>query len=633
MRYYFDTLPLHPPPGPLESLTSYLTRLAELNYIYHPYAILSNFLGKTTNQADYAPVSFGRMPFVAACEEACLLRTTFYHLVKKFGCKGDPIATEHFLRGTLSQGLRYCPRCVEEHGYYSLIWRFLCLPGCVEHGCWLVDRCGHCGQALPLFTAPLKIGFCPKCKGNLRTCLAEQMPQRETLVTQTRFRDLEFLLTPHPCEDSAPQLLASLGWQYAQLRQKKQLRQVDVDTQLGFQSVVALKIEHGAVLGTRSLPNHRLLFQRYIKYADLLNVSFLELFTNALCRKTAGKEPEANNQQSQVKGIQCQKRDHYIQYALHEPVVAEFSNHSVLQLRVREEKASSLGGLGQEVLSTSSEQNGFIFHEGTIKPWGMHEQEWLSKILSAYEQLTARRERVTVKAICQIVPMATTTLGRYPRIKSFLASVIKAGTFQAGRRKEQLREETLIAGVHRAVAFLKAEGRLVTQAAIAELVHLTVKRLRVRPTVRVLLDQVLVEERHAQAMLYEEGIRKQMLEAIRLLESQGKSVTQLAVGEILHCRVLDLTYRHPQIKALWQEINFSRSSKKRAQRKKREEQILGQVHESINLLQLQEKPVTATAIAKLIGMSVTSLKTYQQVALLLDSVIQSNRTHKKNLRY
>ena len=30
-QYYFDTLPIHPPPERLESLTSYLIRLAEAN--------------------------------------------------------------------------------------------------------------------------------------------------------------------------------------------------------------------------------------------------------------------------------------------------------------------------------------------------------------------------------------------------------------------------------------------------------------------------------------------------------------------------------------------------------------------------------------------------------------------------
>lgn len=91
-QYYFDTLPLHNPPEQFESFTSYLTRLAEMNGIKSitglasicsldnlPYGNTLRFL------RDCPPLSLGTLELITGCSEATLLRTTFYHLGKKFG--------------------------------------------------------------------------------------------------------------------------------------------------------------------------------------------------------------------------------------------------------------------------------------------------------------------------------------------------------------------------------------------------------------------------------------------------------------------------------------------------------------------------------------------------------------------
>lgn len=613
MRYYFDTLSAHPQPKPLESLTSYLTRLAEENHVSRPQSFLSNFWGKSSpslNQADSPPVSFGRLPLAAACEEVLLWRTTFYHLGKKFRCSSNQGAIARFLVGSLSQCLRYCPKCIEARGHYSLTWRFLDLSGCAEHGCRLLDRCSHCDQTLPFFTAPLKVGICPSCKGNLRNCLVEQLPQREVSIARTRFDDLAFLLTPHPCEEFAPHLLAALGRQLAQLRQKKQLRQVDVDKQLGYSSPTALNIEHGAMRGNNSLPHHRHSFQRYLKYADLLGVSFFDLFAGALSQKIAGEEPGMNDQQPQVRGFLSYKQDYQVDYVPREPGPTELSEYAIPLQSGGKAKVASLEEQGQEDPSDSLEQ------------------EWLDKVRLAYDQLIAREEPVTITAICQTIPVSVPTLSRYPRVQAFLASVISNRRYQTLRRKAQLHEETLVAEVNQAIDHLKIEGHPVTQAAIAELVHLTVQRLRGYPTIKVLLDQISVEEQRAKSMLSEEELLKQMQEAIDLLELQGQRVTQQTVGEILHHSVKDLTYYYPRIKARWQEVRAKRSCQQKIQTKQREEQLLKQTQDAINLLRLEGKCITAIAIAELVGMTVASLKHYPQVALLLDAAVQANRTRK-----
>jgi hypothetical protein len=62
MTYYFDVLPLHPPPEYLEALTSYLMRLAELNGISSMDGLSALCFPHqdrriTRDIADYPPVS------------------------------------------------------------------------------------------------------------------------------------------------------------------------------------------------------------------------------------------------------------------------------------------------------------------------------------------------------------------------------------------------------------------------------------------------------------------------------------------------------------------------------------------------------------------------------------------------
>jgi hypothetical protein len=88
--YTFDVLPVHPAPLPLESYTSYLTRLAESNGLtrYSDLAerLFPNFHAlKVREFTDYAPVSFGRLVDETLCSETDLQATTFFHLARKFG--------------------------------------------------------------------------------------------------------------------------------------------------------------------------------------------------------------------------------------------------------------------------------------------------------------------------------------------------------------------------------------------------------------------------------------------------------------------------------------------------------------------------------------------------------------------
>lgn len=200
-------LPLHPQPKPLESLNGYILRLAEANGLksVHELARLSG-LRKGWKDQDYSSILTGRLAGIARCDPNHLQDMTCYHLARHFACAGFSVeSTSPFFRGSLAPSLRYCPVCLDEQPYYHLTWRFLALSGCVLHGCSLLNTCGHCFAPIPLLPRRPRIACCPTCQGNLRTCPAFPLPQRETL--ERRARDLWWLLMP---AELAPEITSAL---------------------------------------------------------------------------------------------------------------------------------------------------------------------------------------------------------------------------------------------------------------------------------------------------------------------------------------------------------------------------------------------------------------------------------------
>jgi hypothetical protein len=68
--------------------------------------------------ADYPLTSFEEMPEATGCSKSQLLKTTFYHLGRKFGRSIAALRSDHFLLGSLVPCLRYCPACLSESSYY-----------------------------------------------------------------------------------------------------------------------------------------------------------------------------------------------------------------------------------------------------------------------------------------------------------------------------------------------------------------------------------------------------------------------------------------------------------------------------------------------------------------------------------
>jgi TniQ len=283
MTYYFDVLPLHPKPEYLESLTSYLMRLAEDNGISSVDGLSALCFPHqdrriTRDIADYPPVSFGNLTIVAASTEETLRTTTFFHLAVKFGRSTLPQPSSRFLSGSVAQYLRYCPACITEQRrrYYLLSWRFLMLTCCSKHKCRLLETCGYCYALIPLFTSPFKVGNCPRCQQSLQRSAATSVADTAELEVATHVHDdILFLLTPQLWEADSS-IIRRVGRRFAHTRQMKRCTAMEVAGQIGVTLTVVEGMERGDFQGRGAT------LQSYFKYAHYLGLSLKEVFTDVI---------------------------------------------------------------------------------------------------------------------------------------------------------------------------------------------------------------------------------------------------------------------------------------------------------------------------------------------------------------
>ena len=270
---WFDTLPVHPQPLPLESLCSYATRLVEANRLRWAGRLHRLFFPgfprpRADAFADLPPRSLGVMPTVTGCAESRLWATTFYYLGQRLINRTEPAKLGTFLKGSTVPYQRYCPACLSEQGYYHLAWRFYALPGCPQHQCYLLDWCGQCGEAIPLISVPARLGVCPACQIHLTTCITTPLSNLDHDLTIVRFHELVALLSPPTDQE------ANLGDQLAVHRERQGLATAQIARWLGFHRLdTVLAMENK---GNRYKPN----FQHYLNYAALLSLTLRDLFAS-----------------------------------------------------------------------------------------------------------------------------------------------------------------------------------------------------------------------------------------------------------------------------------------------------------------------------------------------------------------
>lgn len=203
-------LPYHPKFERRESISSYVIRLANENGYFNLNTFLQIvFSTKQDLQAalfgrirnDFAPRGdFRNLPALSGCTENELLATTFEYLFQYFPMEEKTsYAIRSLGKHCLKRTFSYCPACVREYGYYSLLWRFRNHPGCSEHALSLVGHCYKCKATLPL---PLsrrnaRIGRCPLCNADLTLAPAANLSSESLILAQDFEHNIEYLISPH----------------------------------------------------------------------------------------------------------------------------------------------------------------------------------------------------------------------------------------------------------------------------------------------------------------------------------------------------------------------------------------------------------------------------------------------------
>src|SRR6266849_5133574 len=398
----WNVLPLHPRPEVLESITGYITRLAEANGLQSINELGALVGGMTFSSLkrnpDYPTVVYPGLAHRTGHSEDGWLDMTFFHLIHYFGASLNSYALHRFLAGSFATHLRYCPVCLAERtpAYYSLLWRFLLLPGCSEHGVRFLDQCGHCGSPMPIFRPVPHLTRCPLCRGDLRTCKPSRLGSDEGEPTEQRTHDLSMLLTPGHWplwdEQSLQDLAEPVGEEYVLGLVETAIRQCRA------RGKAVLPGRIGDLVGTTG---SRL--KQYPRVKKLLDSYEAQ-------RKQEAVQLDSLREEGLVKQIEETLRR---LEACGEPIILQHVCDLVgLSYSWIVKKSPRIRGLFREYQKNRASRG---------LPPRLDEEAKVQGVQTAINMLVSQGEAVTLRRIRQIVRLTQKQLRHSPRIKALLA--------------------------------------------------------------------------------------------------------------------------------------------------------------------------------------------------------------------
>ena len=465
----WNLLPLHPRPEALESITGYITRLAEANglqSINELGALVGGMrLSSLKKNPDYPTVVYPGLAHLTGHSEDVWLDMTFFHLIQYFGVSMNTYALHRFLAGSFATHLRYCPVCLAERTptYYSLLWRFLLLPGCSEHGVRFLDQCGHCGSLIPIFRPVPQLTRCPFCRGDLRTCKPARLGSDEGEPTEQRTRDLSMLLTPGhwPLWEEQAKLI---GRRFQVLRQQRDLWIPEVAQRLGRETSIIRDIDYVSRFRKASLKD-------YMQYAALLRYSFCEIFDEQSLEALAepmGEEGVLELVETAIR--QCQARGKAVLSGRIGDLVGTTGSRLKQYPRVKKLLDRYEAQRKQEAPSLDP-----LREDGLVK-----------QIEETLRRLEACSEPIVLQHVCDLVGISYSWIvKKSPRIRELFREYQKN---RASRGlSPRLDEEAKVQRVQAAINMLVSRGEPVTLKRLRQMVRLTQKQLRRSPRIRGLL--------------------------------------------------------------------------------------------------------------------------------------------------
>jgi hypothetical protein len=199
---------------------------------------------------------------------------------------------------------------------------------------------------------------------------------------------------------------------------------------------------------------------------------------------------------------------------------------------------------------------------------------------------------------------------------------------QSVARYRKRMEDELVSRVETAIIHLEAHREPVTQAAISRLVGVNKNTLRRNAKVRSLLEQYeRLNHHHTKQFLSRENELIAKLEAaIKKLEISGLQITQQTV-----CGMADIQFRalrnYTRAKSFLVDSVKGHQALLLEEFLSFEEELVVKVERAIQQLEAQGEPVTKKAVAKIIGMSPTTLYHYPRLITLLEQIELKRRLY------
>lgn len=575
---YLNTLPAHPRPQALESLNSYLKRLAQANGIHH-LATFSHLTGIAQPECllELNPPSTWKQLVVATqCSEKELFALTSHFLAHKFAREQTP---GRFLANSVSLNLRWCPLCLAEQGYYQLPWYFLHVQGCPRHGLHLLDLCPHCHSRISLKSRSLRLTCCPHCTGDLRQAAVPSLTQPELTSCQRDWDDLLYLLTAqdwqvNPTLRVADAMRQRLGY----IRRLQNLKAHQLAQMLGLSEHVLGALENETQSGMGET------FADYLRYAAYFNLTLSKVF----------------HVSAQVGYIH--KDDLYANYLLEEAhsVVTQLKQQGI---PVTQEQVAQGLGHTASMLRKYPKIHALLRSEVAIrdKRTRSYEDQLYEQAQQLIQILQSRQERLSKRKIAlQLGYNPAKIRKHYSRVEQLLVSAVTEYQRQKPQRRTRLRQD-----VELALQVFRQRGDSITQKGLVQYLGVSGAKLSNDPSIQSLI----AEQQQAAHDCWFNALQERIANEMNLLLEQGVFVSQTKLLIRLHLTKHCFAH-YPELKAIWQTFDV-------AQRQQREVNLLTQVQTAIQTCQEQGTPLTFRTVEKMVGVTRLSMKGYPTVYALL----------------
>jgi transcriptional regulator with XRE-family HTH domain len=602
-RCFFDSLPVHPQPEQMESFTGYLTRLGEANRMGTIGELVITAFPNTSYQPsdavkmlnDYSTLSFGTLPITAACSENALRATTLLHLGKKFGRLSHPQALGGFFQGSVASHRRYCPLCLAEcsRPYYSLVWQFLCIPGCIRHGCHFLEECGHCRHKLPLLPSHPSIVFCPNCREDLRTLMPPLLSVEESQVAVTRTHDITFLITPHQGEE-IQERAKFIGMQLAHLRRMR--------GQSPSQVAVHLQTNRRRIGGLEQGDTRRgVIFRDYIAYVDYLGISLKALYEASLFE---------------------QNRSHILEEEWVERVKTAIHKLESLDKPITYRAISEIVGATREHLGNLPRVKALLdayqmeHQRGKLQRFQQRQKEILEQAQAAIDHLESLGEPITQQAISDFIGLSRTYLREYLRGTPLLQKTVKEDYYDDGTRRVHWRENELVELVQATIQELQSLGEPITRKTVAQKIGMSQPGLYRYASIRELVKEYTRPSQRGQR---EVELVEQVQTAIKSLTSQGKPIGYQSVSQMIGVSKRILR-RHLPVRTVLDETIEHASQGQYAV------EVVALVQAAIERLESQGEVVSYQSVSKIVDISQWVLQRQLRVRALLEDAKEKQQS-------